>query len=162
MKTIIVTGVPGTGKTALSKKLAKKLNFYYFDVNRFITKNRLYEGYDKKRKTKVVDINKLNKKLIEEIKKIKSSGKFKGMIIDSHLSHYLPKKHVDLCIVTKCGINELNKRLIKKKFSKSKVMENLQAEIFDVCLNEAMEMNHKVLIIDTAKVFNISYIARKI
>jgi len=162
MKTIIVTGVPGTGKTALSKKLAKKLNFYYFDVNRFITKNRLYEGYDKKRKTKVVDINKLNKKLIEEIKKIKSSGKFNGMIIDSHLSHYLPKKHVDLCIVTKCGINELNKRLIKKKFSKSKVMENLQAEIFDVCLNEAMEMNHKVLIIDTAKVFNISYIARKI
>lgn len=151
MKTIIVTGVPGTGKTTLSKNLAKRLNFLYVDVNKLISKYKLYEGYDKKRKTKIVDVNKLIKFLIAEIKNFK---KKKGIIIDSHLSHYLPKKYVDLCIVTKCNIKELHKRLKKKRFNKNKIKENLQAEIFDICYNEALERKHKVTVVDTTKGFN--------
>jgi len=54
MKVVAVSGVPGTGKTTLSRKLSKKLNFYYLDVNKLISNNKLYEGYDKKRKTKIV------------------------------------------------------------------------------------------------------------
>jgi len=68
MKTVIVTGTPATGKTTLSKKLAKKLDFYYLDVNESIKKHKLSEGYDKKRKTKIVDVDKLNKFLINTIK----------------------------------------------------------------------------------------------
>ena len=162
MKVIAVSGTPGTGKTALSKKLAKKLNFYYFDVNSFIQKNKLYEGLDKKRRTKIVDIVKLNKILITEIKKLKNAGKYKGIIIDSHFSHYLPRKYVDVCIVAKCNIKELNKRLKNKKFNKNKIKENLQSEIFDVCYNEAVESKHKILKIDTTKGFNISYVAKKV
>ena len=84
------------------------------------------------------------------------------MIIDSHLSHYLPKKYVDLCIVTKCGISELNKRLKKRKYSKAKIKENLQAEIFDVCRQEALKNKHKVITVDTAKTINITSIAKKL
>ena len=84
------------------------------------------------------------------------------MIIDSHLSHYLPRKYVDLCIVTKCDIKELNKRLKKKKYNKSKIQENLQAEIFDICLNEAREGKHKIAIVNTTKHFNINSLAKKI
>ena len=50
MKVLIVTGTPATGKTTLSKKLAKKLNFHYLDVNKVIKKYNISEGYDKKRK----------------------------------------------------------------------------------------------------------------
>src|SRR3989338_6494842 len=136
MKALIVSGTPGTGKTTLSKRLAKKLSYLYFDVNAFIAKNNIYEGYDRKRKTKVVDIAKLNKALTKEINSlmkkpinekinkkilIKKSKKIKGIVIDSHLSHYLPKRNVDLCIITKCDIKELNKRLNRKKFNKSKI-----------------------------------------
>ena len=159
MKTIIVTGTPGTGKTVLSKKLAKKLDFYYADANQIISKNKLSEGYDQKRQTKIIDVKKLNKKLISEINKNK---KLKGIIIDSHLSHYLPRKYVDLCIVTKCNIKELNKRLQRKGFSKSKIQENLQAEIFDICYDEAKKQMHKVILIDTTKGFNINILTRKI
>ena len=132
MKTIVVSGIPGTGKTTLSKNLAQKLNFLYFDVNKLISKHKLSEGYDKKRRTKIVDISKLNKALIQEITLIKKSineknnkrklkKTIKGIIIDSHLSHYLLKKYVDLCIITKCDIKELNKRLKRKKFHKDKI-----------------------------------------
>ena len=162
MKIVAVTGTPGTGKTTLSKKLAKKLNFYYMDVNKIISKYNLSEGYDKKRETKIIGTKKLNKKLAEEIQKIKLLNKYNGIIIDSHLSHYLPKKYMDLCIIAKCGIKELNKRLKRKKYRKSKVQENLQAEIFDVCLNEARERKHKIVVIDTTKGFNIDRIIRRI
>ena len=191
MKTIVVSGIPGTGKTTLSKNLAQKLNFLYFDVNKLISKHKLSEGYDKKRKTKIVDVSKVNKALIQEITLIKKSinethenlwfsghqkrkaffsennkrklkKTIKGIIIDSHLSHYLPKKYVDLCIVTKCDIKELNKRLKRKKFHKDKIRENLQAEIFDICYNGALERKHKIIVIDTTKGFNINNIIRKL
>ena len=56
----------------------------------------------------------------------------------------------------------MNKRLQRKGFSKSKIQENLQAEIFDICLNEAKEQKHKVITIDTTKGFNINMLTRKI
>jgi|TARA_Y100000310_G_scaffold271804_1_gene286447 adenylate kinase len=181
MKVIIITGSVGTGKTTLSKLLAKKLNFYYIDVNKIVREYNISEGYDKKRKTNIVDINKLNKALIKEIKNYKNTIKknsiissnkkisiknkrtFKkitgknhkkvknGVIIDSHLSHHLPKKYVDLCIVAKCDLKVLKNRLKKKKYSKDKIRENLDTEIFDVCLNEAKENRHKIIVTDTTK-----------
>ncbi len=149
MGVIIVTGSVGTGKTTISKKLAKKLNLHYIDVNKIITKYNISEGYDKKRKTKIIDIKKLNKVLIREINNFKKIKK--EIIIDSHLSHYFPKKYADLCLVTKCNLKVLEKRLKKRRYSKTKIRENLDAEIFDVCLNEAKENGHKVIVINTTK-----------
>ena len=161
MKSIIVTGTPCTGKTTLAKTLAKKLNFNYIDANKIVKKYNIAEGYDKKRNTRIVDVYKLNKILIKEINKIKKSNKkINGIIIDSHLSHFFPRKYADFCIVTKCGIKELNKRLKRKKFNKEKIKENLQAEIFDICYNEALERKHKVIVVDTSKSFNISSLAK--
>ena len=136
MKLLAVTGTPCTGKTTLAKKLSKKLNYEYVDVNKLIEKNKLSSGYDRKRKCKIIDIKKLNNFLVNKI--IKKSKK--NLVIDSHLSHYLPKKYVDLCIVTKCDLKELNKRLKKRKYNKDKIKENLECEIFDVCLNEAKDV----------------------
>ncbi|MFH0868046.1 MAG: AAA family ATPase [Candidatus Woesearchaeota archaeon] len=200
MKVLVVTGTPGTGKTTLSVKLAKKLDFCYIDVNKIVEKYALSEGYDRKRKTKVVDVKKLNRALIKEIgnykkliqstinkypmikqnliinsnpkiqsnknkkqkkpiEKMKNNKEIKrGIIIDSHLSHYLPKKYVDLCIVVKCSLKELERRVKKKKYPKDKIRENLDAEIFDICLNEAKETKHKVVVVDTTKGINIDKI----
>ncbi len=162
MKVICVSGTPCTGKTYLSKNLADRLNFLYLDVDKLISQHKLYEGYDKKRQTKIVDVKKLTKFLILEIKnfqKLNKSKKFPkrkffGIIVDSHLSHYLPRKYVDLVIIAKCNIKELNKRLKKRKYPKSKIQENLQAEIFDVCHEEALRKKHNAIVIDTTKDFN--------
>ncbi|MBI2659745.1 adenylate kinase family protein [Candidatus Woesearchaeota archaeon] len=158
MKVICVTGIPATGKTTIAKKLAEKYHFQNFDVSRAVAKYRLAEGYDKKRKTKVIDTKKLNKFLINHISQLKADKKIRGIIIDSHLSHYLPKKYVNLVVVTKCDIKELNKRLKKRRYSQDKIKENLQAEIFNICCNEAFEGKHKIIVIDTTKGFNINRI----
>lgn len=158
MKVVCVTGTPGTGKTAIAKKIAEKYGFQYFDVNKAIAKHKLAEGYDKKRKTKIVDTQKLNNLLIKHINQLKADKKIKGLIIDSHLSHYLPKKCADLVVVAKCGVKELGKRLRRRKYSQDKIKENLQAEIFDVCYNEAFGKKHNIIAIDTTKGFNIKRI----
>ena len=158
MKVIIVTGTPGTGKTTLAKQLAKKLDFHYLGVNKIIKEHNISEGYDIKRDTEIVDTRKLNIVLIKEI----NNHKNKGMIIDYHLSHYLPKRYVDVCIVTKCDLKELEARLRKKDYSRAKVKENLDSEIFDICLNEAKERKHEVFVINTSKGININEISRKI
>jgi len=83
-----------------------------------------------------------------------------SLIIDSHLSHYIPKKYVDLCIVTKCSLKNLKKRLKKKKYHEAKIKENLQVEIFDSILVEALERKHKVISVETDKKYNLKDIAK--
>jgi adenylate kinase len=70
----------------------------------------------------------------------------------------LPKKYVDLCIVTKCGLKTLEKRLKKRGYKKQKIRENLDCEIFDICLNEAKEKGHNIKIIDTTAGIDIAKI----
>lgn len=143
---IIVTGSVGSGKTTISKALAKKLKFTYLDVNTLISKNpSVVSGYDKKRETKEIDTDKLNAVLLKII------NKGKNLVIDSHLSHYLPAKQVDLCIVCTCDLSILKKRLEKRKYSPLKIKENLEADAFDICLVEAVEAGHNVEVIHTDK-----------
>lgn len=146
---IIVSGTPGTGKTTVAKAIAQKKNLKYLDVHQLIEKHHLSEGYDRIRKCKIVDIKRLVKFLLKEIE-ISKKEKVKGVIIDSHLSHYLPPKSVDQCIITTCNLKVLEKRLKKRKYSAQKVRENLDAEIFEICKLEALELGHKVKIVDTS------------
>ena len=93
-----------------------------------------------------MDIPKLNKFLIDLINKSEEN-----LILDSHLSHYLPKSYVDICIVTVCDIDILSKRLKKRKYSKNKISDNLEAEIFKYCLLESKKNKHNVLVVDASK-----------
>jgi adenylate kinase len=155
MKAICVTGSVGTGKTTLAKKLAKKLKYNYIDVHHLVVKDKLHESYDEKRKCYVVDTDILNEHLIELIKESK-----RKLIIDSHLSHYLPKKYVDLCIVLTTDLKILTERLKKRKYSKEKILNNVQTEIFQLCSVEAKFKNHNTLTIDTTRGYNLKKIIK--
>lgn len=144
MKVIVVSGTPGTGKTIIAKKLAKKLKAKYIDINRIVKENQLDNSYDKERTCYVVDIKKLNKVLINLIKESKEN-----LVIDGHLAHFLPREYVDEVIICKTTLRKLKNRLKKRGYNKNKIRENLDAEIFDICFNEAKEKGHKVEIIET-------------
>ncbi len=145
MAVLICTGTPGTGKTELCKELAKQMKIKYVDVNKVISKEKLIEGYDEARETSVVDEKKLAKALVKVIKESKN------VIIDSHMSHEVPRKYVDWCIVTKCETEILRKRLEKKGYPKEKVRENIDSEILDICRNEAEQNKHKIIVVDTSR-----------
>ncbi len=146
VKVVIVTGTPGTGKTTLSKRLAKALSFEYVDVNQVIKEDQLRSGYDWKRKVIIVDETKLARSLTKRV-----LAATRGMVIDSHLSHYLSPSLTDACLVTTCGLKTLARRLKKKGYAAAKVGENIQAEIFDTCAQEARELGHKPVMVDTTK-----------
>ena len=141
---ICLVGLVGTGKTTYAKRLANKLKARYIDVNKIIKENNISEGYDKKRKCEIVDIKKLNKVLEKIIKESKES-----LVIDSHMSHFLSPRLVDYVVITKTSLKKLKNRLKKRGYSKSKIDENLEVEIMDICLNEARELGHKVKIVNT-------------
>ena len=130
------------------------LKSHMVDSNPVVASDGVFETNKK-------SISKTNNKQFKKINKNKNK-KIKGIIIDSHLSHYLQPKHVDLCIVTKCGLKTLEKRLKKRKYSKEKTRENIDCEIFDVCLNEARERGHNPIVIDTTQGINISDISTKL
>jgi len=137
---ICISGTPGTGKTTLAKKIVKDFRFKYIDGNIIIEKYCLSEGFDKKKDCKIVDVKKFIKAVLKEVKQEEN------YVIDSHLSHNLPKNEVDLCVICKCDLKKLKNRLEKRRYSKSKVRENLDAEIIEVCLTEAQDKDHKIII----------------
>jgi len=156
-KVIVVSGTPATGKTSLAKKISEELGYEYLDVNKVIKGNKLCEDYDKARHCNVVDVEKLNKVLIMLIESSE-----KDLVIDSHMAQFLPKDYVDLVIITKCKLNELKKRLHERKYPSTKVRENLDSEIFDICLSEAKEQNHTILEIKTDEEIEMKKIKEKL
>lgn len=138
---IAISGTPGTGKTRLARFLAKKLHFSRLDLHRHYLE--IATGYDAKKQCSVIDL----KKLEALVRKEKARGK---VIVDSHIAHLLPEKLVDVCIVLTCSdLKALQKRLRRRGYPAKKVRENLDAEIFQVCLLEAQERRHRVLAFDT-------------
>ena len=142
---ITITGSPGVGKSTLATFLVQKLGFDRLDLHHYY--QHISTGYNRSKQSYDIDYKKFEKLVKEKLQESK-----KGLVIDSHISHHLPKRLVDLCIVLTCSdFKKLEKRLKARKYSKKKIRENLDAEIFQVCLTEAQEGKHKILIFDTAK-----------
>lgn len=129
---IAITGITTTGKTTVSKQLAKELDFRHIEINELAKKIKAYDGYDRKRQSKILDM----KKLETEIKKIKEN-----IILDGHVSHLLK---ADLVIVLRCDPEKLKRKLNRKYSNRFKIKENLDAEILGVITSEALEKNKNV------------------
>ena len=141
-KLIAISGTPGTGKSTLAKYLAKKMKYFRLDLSAYYPE--LSKGYNFKKHCYEINLEKL-KSLVKKTKKNRD------LIIDSHISHLLPRKEVNLCIIVTCSdLKKLQKRLQKRGYSPQKIRENLDAEIFQVCLMEAKEMKHKVIVVDSS------------
>lgn len=136
---IIITGTPGTGKTSVANEL-KKLNFKIINFEKRIKKCKLIVGYDKKRKSTIVNEDKLT----NCFKYLKRDD-----VVESHLSHFINPKYVETPVVLKCNPKELRKRLKRKGWNKKKIEENVESEIMDICLNETIENGHDPIVIDT-------------
>jgi adenylate kinase len=137
---IAISGTPCTGKTEVSEVLSKKLNYKLISINDFAEELDAFVGYDKKRESRILDMDRLEK----EIKKLEED-----IILEGHTSHLFP---ADIVIVLRCNPEVLKKRL-DKRYPKNplKVRENLEVEILGVITSEALTKNKKVYEIDTSE-----------
>ena len=131
---IAITGTPGTGKTSVAKKLVRK-GYIVLDLNRIACENDFLLGRDEKRKSNIVDIDKLNLFIK------KNYSKFDIVLIEGHLSHLL--RCVDKLIVLRLEPSQLKKYLKKKRWNEKKIKENLESEILDIVLCESVEIHSK-------------------
>jgi adenylate kinase len=148
MKTIIITGTPGTGKTTVSKIISNKLESSLIAVNDLIEEKHIYNGYDAEKGYKLVDIDALSKEISVKL----SGSNDEYMIVEGHLAHeFNDDEHVDIVIVLRARPDILRKRLNKRNWSHSKVQENIEAEALDICTFESVELHReKVHELDTS------------
>lgn len=125
---IALTGTPGVGKSTVSKIIAER--YTVIDIHSYAEKNGLFEEYDEEAGSYDVDVDRLSDSLQSQ------SGKDEYIFMDGHLSHFVD---CDAIVVMRCAPKKIYERLKLRGYSEEKILENVQAEVLDVILSEAME-----------------------
>jgi adenylate kinase len=62
-----------------------------------------------------------------------------GNIVEYHSCDFFPERWFQVVYVTRCNNTELYERLEKRGYSKTKLQANVQCEIFQTVLDEALD-----------------------
>jgi len=157
---IILTGVPGTGKSSISRGLARLLRVPLIDINavaKSIGKRAAGKGSKKGGGEVEVNLKKLQVKLSTRLKKLKS------FVAEGHLASDV-KLPVDLVVVLRCNPLVLSKRLRLRGYGVKKVGDNVMCEALDYCLVNA-EKNYgrkRVIQVDATRRVSLPQLVRKI
>ncbi|MGA1821312.1 MAG: adenylate kinase family protein [Thermoplasmatota archaeon] len=127
---ISVSGTPGTGKTTVCGVLRRK-NIEVIDLKALLENLGLYEGYDEKSGSFMVDVDRVRSGL----KKWWGGGSG-DVILEGHLSYLAP---ADMVIVLRTDPDIVMERLLKRGYEKAKAAENAEAEAVSSVLSCAME-----------------------
>lgn len=130
---LAITGTPGVGKTSVAEVLRVR-GYRVLHLNE-IAKH--YGCLEEDGGEMLVDLEALVEKFSED--------DFSADFVEGHLSHHIAKR----CVVLRCNPVELRERMEGKGWSEEKIVENLEAEIIDYILIEALETCEEVHEIDT-------------
>ncbi|MBN1941089.1 MAG: AAA family ATPase [Candidatus Diapherotrites archaeon] len=128
---IIITGTPGTGKTAIAKALGKKIRHKVVNEKEFCTRRGIGK-YDRKLGERIIPITKLARELNKFL-----AGHEKT-ILEGHLLCEAKLK-ADTAIVLTLPPKELEKRLRKRNYSEVKIQENIWCEETQYCKKKALK-----------------------
>jgi len=136
---IALTGTPGTGKTSLAEELRSR-GHTVLDLNKHIVDKGLRGERDDARDTYSVDVDSLDVSLDE----YRTDDL---VIIEGHIAHCVG---CDMAVVLRCEPDILAERLRSRGYSEEKTRENVQAEVLDVILCEAVEAVPTVCEVDSS------------
>ncbi|KKZ63186.1 dTMP kinase [[Emmonsia] crescens] len=139
---VIITGTPGVGKTVHCEQLAHETGLRHLSINQVVKEHGCHEGFDNELKCYIVDED----KLLDEIEDEVLEG---GWLIDWHACDLFPKSWIDLVVVVRCpSTSILYDRLASRGYSEIKLQENLDAEIFEVLLDEAKQAYDEEIVVE--------------
>lgn len=133
---IAVTGTPGVGKTTIARLLSERLGYEYVDLKDLAVSSGLGEPQGDET---AIDVERL-----PEVARTKLEGK--NAVVDGHLSHFIP---ADVVIVLRADPRILARRLENRGYSRAKIADNVEAELIDLILVEALERSTSVIEVDT-------------
>jgi adenylate kinase len=132
-KTILISGVPGVGKTTVSRLLAERMGCQLVNISELAKREGLTKGSDPFRETSVVDLDRMRARLAEIIKE--SEG---ATIVEGHFAYdVVSPGGVSHAFVLRRAPWRLREELEARGYPEGKVRENVEAEMVDVCLVEA-------------------------
>lgn len=134
-KAIVISGVPGSGKTSTALLLSTVLGALYVNLSALSAVSCLLESYDRSRDTYIIR----EEPLVNLLDNIISNSKT-PVIIDSHYGELVPSHHVAIVIVLRIHPEELLRRLLKSRrwWTLKKIAENVAAELMGSCTNNAI------------------------
>ena len=144
-KSVLITGVPGAGKTLLARALCEKTGAFLLEINELAELLGLYTHTDPKDGAKVVRLGELARELSAAIKAEK-----KSVIAEGHLGCEM-KLPVQKVLVLRCDPRELRARLATRNYPAAKLSQNALSEALDYCTvqSEKQYGSRKVWEIDT-------------
>lgn len=135
-RVILITGTPCVGKTTTAQALTQKLHAEYINLTDYAKTHNLTLGQDPERDTLIIDEEAMQQQLTATI----SACENINIVIDGHYAAAVtPKQHHAQVFVLRRNPKELKALMEKRGYTGQKLWENLQAEILDVCLGEAIE-----------------------
>jgi len=134
-----ITGTPGTGKTSVCKSGGVAC----LDLNSLVETEGFYTGVDPERGSLIADLERLN----DYVRQKEAAAGGKVLVIEGHLAHLLRPA---VAIALRAHPSALAARLKRKGFSTRKIQENLEAEVLDLIMAEAVELCQTVYEVDTS------------
>lgn len=129
---ILITGTPGSGKTATSSQIAERTGFTHIEVSELVKTEGFHEGYDKEFDSYILDED----KLLDDLEIKLEAG---GCVVDFHNCELFPERWFELVLVLRVDNTLLFDRLKDRGYSDHKIAENVECEIMQVILEEARE-----------------------
>lgn len=130
---ILITGVPGTGKTTLARAWSSHTGCPILSLNDLVEEKKLYGKVDEEDFAKIVKLGEMSKSANKWLK-----GQKANCIVEGHLGCEV-KLAVDSVVVLRLNPTELEKRLSDRGYVPSKVSANKMSELLDYCTIRSLE-----------------------
>ncbi|KAJ1913861.1 factor activating pos9, partial [Mycoemilia scoparia] len=138
---ILITGTPGTGKTTTAEMLEISTGLKKITAGDLVKERNLHDGYDEEFDTYILNED----KLLDEMEPMMAEG---GKIVDFHSCDIFPERWFDLVVVLRADNKQIYDRLAGRGYKPNKITENIECEIFDVVIEEAIESYQKEIIME--------------
>ncbi|XP_049816019.1 adenylate kinase isoenzyme 6 isoform X1 [Schistocerca nitens] len=131
MPNILVTGTPGVGKSTLCQQLQERTGFEWLDVGNIAKEFECFDGFDEVYGCPILD----EERVLDEMEDKMAEG---GKIVDYHSCDFFPERWFDIVFVLRTDNTVLYDRLVQRGYSGKKLEDNIQCEIFQTILDEAL------------------------
>ncbi|CAN8071411.1 unnamed protein product [Agarophyton chilense] len=138
---MLITGTPGVGKTTLSRQLAQELGMRHIEIGAFARERNLLGDHDPMLNAFYMDEG----AVLDELEPLMVDG---GIILDHHNCDWFPERWVQMVVCLRASTEALYDRLEARGYSYLKRSGNMQAEIMQVVLEEAVTSYPRVPVIE--------------